>query len=120
MSDSLPDRFADDTPEWRSTSPVVSFVLRVLSWELTAALFGGRWLFGSDWLGAQREWAALGVSLTLSLYHWFWGRRLLRRHFQLEGQSPGTMNWGQAMAVVVLMIAGGAFGTWLFCWGPRP
>src|ERR1019366_4933714 len=69
---------------WRSTPALVSLVLCDLSWILSAAMFGGRRLFGPGWFGQDREWVALGVSVALSIFHWFWGRRLLRQNYDLR------------------------------------
>jgi hypothetical protein len=103
----------DQPSTWRSAALVVSFMLCILSWELTAAMFVGHWLFGAGWFGPDREWAAFGVSAALSVYYGFWGRNLIREHHRKVGQEH--MTGGQAIAVIVLAVAAGAFGTWLFC-----
>jgi hypothetical protein len=112
------NRGTDHCPAWRSTAALVSFTLCVLSWELSAAMFAGRWLFGQTWFGPHREWAAFAVSVASSLFHRFIGRRLIRNHYQSGNSSIRSLSAGQAVAVTVLVIAGGAFGTWLFCRGP--
>jgi hypothetical protein len=109
----------DKRSAWRSTAALISFVLCALSWELTGAMFVGRWLFGPDWFGPHREWAAFAVSVALSVFHTLVGRPLMQKHCQ-PGDSPNrSLTAGQAIAVIVLMVCAGAFGTWLFCQGPE-
>ena len=103
---------------WRSTATLVSLVLCVLSWELSAAMFTGRWLFGADWFGPHREWAAFAVSVAMSVFHWLWGRRLLQKNYQPGDPSHRSLTASQMAAVCVMMIGAGVFGTWLFCRGP--
>ena len=91
-------------------------LLFTMSWELTAALFAGRWLFGPGWFGPHREWAALGVSVALSVYYAIWGRRQVRR-YHLTAQGRGHVSPQQAFVVVILVTAAGAFATWLFVRG---
>lgn len=101
-----------DTPPARGlTAAIVSLLLLCLSWELTAALFIGRWLFGPGWFGPCREWVALGVSMGLLIQYQLWGRRLMRQHYRVAHK----LTLGQAVIVVILMVGAGAFGTWLFC-----
>jgi hypothetical protein len=107
-----------DGQTWRSTAALVSLVLCALSWELSAAMFAGRWMFGADWFGRHREWAAFGVSVALSVFYWFWGRRLLQKNYRPGDTSQRSLTAGQVLAVTVIMVVGGAFGTWLFCRGP--
>jgi hypothetical protein len=78
----------------------------------------GRWLCGPAWFGPDREWAALALSLLLTLFHRSVGRRLLQKHVRPGDQSRRSLNTGQVIAVVVIAVAGGTFGTWLFCKGP--
>jgi predicted permease len=105
-------------PKCKSTAALISFVLCVLSWELTAAMFIGRWLFGPNWFGPDREWAAFAISIALSNYQGLIGRTLIRKHYQFGDSSLRTLTVGQVVAVIVMMIGAGAFGTWLFCQGP--
>lgn len=102
---------------WRSTAALVSLVFCVLSWELTGAMFVGRWLFGPLWFGPHREWFALGVGVGLSAYHLLWGRRLLQKHYRVGDASDKSLTVLQVVAVAVLLVAAGAFGTWLFVHG---
>jgi hypothetical protein len=99
------------------TATLLSFMLWILSWELTCAMFLGRWLFGPQWFGPHREWAALGVSVALSIYLFVWGRAQIR---QLTSAARGrqlTMTWGQSLLVVGLVVLEGVFATWLFVHG---
>src|SRR5437016_2339377 len=87
-----------------STATHVSYILWVLSWELTGAMFLGRWLFGPQWFGPHREWAALGVSVALSIYHLIWGRARIRQYrIAARGRQP-VITWGQALVVVGLVV----------------
>lgn len=81
-------------------------------------MFVGRRLFGPEWFGAHREWAAFTVSVALSVFHALIGRRLIKRHYQVGDQSNRSLSASQAIAVIVLVVGAGAFCTWLFCKGP--
>jgi hypothetical protein len=107
-----------DRTVWKSTAALISFLLCALSWELTVATFVGRWLFGPHWFGTRREWAAFALSVALSIFHRFVGRPLIQRHYQAGDQSNRSLSASQAIAVIVLVVGAGAFGTWLFCKGP--
>ncbi len=98
---------------WGPTAAVVSLLLLALSWALTTALFIGRWLFGPGWFGLWREWAALGISVGLLVQHQVWGRRLIRQHYQVGHK----LTVGQTILVVIIVLAAGVFGTWLFVHG---
>ena len=97
----------------RRVAPVISFMLCMLSWELTAAMFGTRWLFGPGWFGPDKEWVRI------------WRERGLVRLPCVLWTAPDVeilhkglqeqMTVAQAFAVVLLSIAAGVFGTWLFC-----
>jgi hypothetical protein len=104
---------------WKSTAALVSIILCTLSWELTAAMFIGRRLFGADWFGPDREWGALTVSIILSFYHAFIGRRLIQQHSKPCDPSQRALTTWQAIIVILLFVSAGAFGTWLFCHGPE-
>ncbi|MCD4728668.1 MAG: hypothetical protein K8R46_13465 [Pirellulales bacterium] len=99
--------------ESESTAALVGLLLLLLSWELTAAMFLGRWLFGPGWFGPFREWMALGLSVALSIYHHFWGRKLLRHPHQIGRR----LTFSQTIVTVILMITAGVIGTFLFCHG---
>ena len=105
-------------PTWKSTGALVSLVLCVLSWELCAAVLVGCWLFGAGWFGPQRSWAVFGVTAALSVFHSFWGRRWLQKNYRPGDPSQRSLTGGQVVAVTVVVIGAGAFGTWLFCRGP--
>ena len=93
-------------------------VVRTLLGIECGDVFTGRWLFGADWFGPHREWAAFGVSVALSIFHWFWGTPLLQKNYQPTDPSQRSLTANQMVAVCVMMISAGAFGTWLFCAGP--
>lgn len=108
-----------ERPVVKSTAALISLILFILSWELTAAIFVGRWLFGPAWFGPFREWVALAISIVLSLYHVFVGRPLLRKYYpQIGVLSQHSLTVGQAIVVVVMMVGTGVIGTWLFSQGP--
>src|SRR5271169_222002 len=108
LSEDSPQQDADGRPKWRSTAALASLLLCVLSWELDAAILFGRWLFGPNWFGLQRVLLALSVSVTLSVFHWFWGRPLLRKHFRPGDQSKRSLTVVQAAIVIVMMVGAGA------------
>jgi hypothetical protein len=82
-------------------------------------MFAGRRLFGSDWFGTHREWAAFAVSVALSIFHAIVGRPLIQQHYEAGDQSNRSLSASQGIAVIVLVVGAGAFGTWLFCKGPE-
>jgi hypothetical protein len=96
---------------------LLSYLLCLLSWQLTAALFLGRWLLGPAGLGPHREWAALALSVVLSGYYVLWGRNHVRRYRRMTRGRREALTWRQALIVAALMTAVGAFGTWLFVQG---
>jgi hypothetical protein len=96
-----------------STADLIGILLYILSWELTAALFAGRWLFGPGWFGPWREWVALGISVALSVYYAVRGRWEVLRFF-LTAQYCGQLSRRQALVVVALVTFAGAFAAWLF------
>ena len=99
---------------WKSTAALISLLLCILSWELVAAMFVGRWLFGPNWFGAHREWIAFAAGVALSVFHILVGRRLMRQHYQPGDESKRSLTAGQALVVIVLVVGAGVFGTWLF------
>ena len=109
---------AQQRPTWKSTAALVSLVLCALSWDLTAVMFGGRWLFGAGWFGPHREWIAFVVSAAFSIYHLCWGRPLLRKYYQHGDASQRTLTVGQSAAVIVMVVGFGAFATWFLCHRP--
>jgi hypothetical protein len=96
------------------TATLLSVFALIFSWQLTAALFVGRWLFGPGWLGPHRELVTLGVSTVLSIYYAVWGRARMEQYKRATQGSQQTMTWGQAGLVVMLVVFRGVFGTWLF------
>jgi hypothetical protein len=101
-------------PTWKSSAALISYLLCILSWELSAVMLAGRRLFGQNWFGPEREWAAFAVSVALSLFYLFIGRPLLQKHYQQGDSFNRSLSGVQAIAVAVVMVAGGAFFAWLF------
>ncbi len=105
------------SPPANRTLGIVALLLTMYSWFLTIALALGQWLFGGAWPGDVKEYVSMGVTLGLTLIVGTVGRphvRALRR--QTRGRSI-SVNGPQALAVTILTVVAGAYGTWLFC-GP--
>lgn len=104
-----------ERPVLKSTAALISLILFILSWQLTAAIFIGRWLFGPAWLSPHRAWVVVAITVALSLYHVLVGRPLLRRYYPQTGDlSKHSLTLSQSITVVVMMIGAGVIGTWLF------
>jgi hypothetical protein len=105
------------SPPANRTLGIVALLLTMYSWFLTIALALGQWLLGGAWPGDVKEYVSIGVTLGLTLIVGTVGRphfRALRR--QTRGRSI-SVNGPQALAVTILTVVAGAYGTWLFC-GP--
>lgn len=100
---------------WKSTAALLSLILWSFSLELSVAVYLGHQIFGPGWMDPVRERIVYLVTMILSLFHWFVGRKLMKLHIQRGDASRRSMQSHQVITVVVLLIAGGAFGTWLFC-----
>jgi hypothetical protein len=99
---------------WKSTAALIACILCALSWELTAFKFALRWMLGPAWIGPNGEWTAFSVSVLLSLYHWFFGRQLIKEHYRLGDESKRSLTAVQAAVVIVISVAVGAFIPWVF------
>jgi hypothetical protein len=104
----------DPPPEFTPTLTLLCVLAMVLSWQLTAAVYIGKWLFGPGWFGPHKVWATLSVSVILTVIYRVWGRGRLQEYHRLSQSRQQFMTWTQAALVVVLMIAAGSFGAWLF------
>ena len=92
----------------------MSLVLLIMSIQLTAAMLFGRWFFGPGWFGPTKEIAAYSVSAVLFVIHKLWGRSRVAGAFDRETRPTQNISGTDAVMVVILVIAGGCFGTWLF------
>lgn len=109
----------ENRPVWKSTPALISFMLCVLSWALSAFVFVIHHVVAPDWFGPDRERAAYAVSLALTFFHAFIGRRLLRTHFTSD-QSRRSVNARQAVIIILILVAAGVFVTWLCSQGREP
>jgi len=96
------------------TATHLSFMLWILSLQLTAAIFLGHLLFGHGWFGPLREVTAFAISMALTVYHGLWGRARIRQYHQIAKERQPVMTIGQALVVVFLILLAAVFGTWLF------
>ncbi len=82
---------------------------------LALTLWVGRWLTLGQWPTPGKEWIASGVAAVLATYSMIWGQRDYRVYAVLARRSPVALTAGQALLVVLIVVAFGCFGTWL-CW----
>jgi hypothetical protein len=101
------------------TSALVGFMLSVLSWLLVALLWAGRQWTDGQWPGRLKVWVAVLVAIAATVYLFGWGRPAWRANPMPPGDTIGVTR-GQAFWVVLIVVAAGAFGTWLVCGQPNP
>jgi len=97
-----------------TTGTLISFLLCVMLWCLTGALFLARWLCAPAWFGSNREWAALALSGVLSIYYYCWGRKKMRAAVPATQGRQQVISYGQAFLVVIFVLFEGALFTALF------
>src|SRR5215475_6120308 len=96
----------------RSMVAILSLLLCVLSWELTAALFFRHAVFGGRWLMPLKQILALAVSASLSVYVRVWARPLVQE-YRRQGQPIGnTLSGLEIVAVTLMVVAASAFAVW--------
>jgi len=98
----------------RATVSVVSLILLVMSIQLTSALLFGRWFFGPGWFGPTKEIAGYSVSALLFVIHRLTRRKPLIAGYDQKAETPQYFSGMEAVIVVILVVAGGCFATWLF------
>ncbi len=98
----------------RASGAIVSLILLCMSLQLTAAMLFGRCFFGPGWFGTTKEIAAYSVSALLFVLHRVWGRKRVAGAFDPQTMPTRNLSALDALMVIVLVIAAGCFGTWLF------
>ena len=72
------------------------------------------WLMKNSQL---RGWYVIHGDRESTIYHGFYGQRMMRKHSVWDDASSRSLTCGQAVAIIVILVGGGAFATWLFCHG---
>jgi hypothetical protein len=114
--DSMETNEKKDKIVYLPTSTLLSLLVMMASWMISLLLWAGRSITNEQWPGNLKLIVCNSLCVITTLFYLIYGRRDLRKMRDLQGSRIGVSG-GQALWVVILVVATGVYGTWLV-WGP--
>jgi hypothetical protein len=107
------DRLRHTELERLPTAVIIVGFISICSWLLMIGLHAFRNCFAANRPGGWKYNVTLGIALASSMYMTLHGRSVIHKHF---GARPGRKMYatpGQALVVIALLLAFGAYGAWM-------
>ena len=104
-------RYAES--EERPTGAIVVLLVSIYSWMLTVGIHVFGRFFAVNRPGGLKYDVTVGIAIVTSIYMAIYGRRLIREWFGNRGGNNIVVTPGQALIVVLVVIACGSYFAWL-------